>query len=209
MSKARILVPALSLVVAFGLRAEPGSKPAPAAAKAPVAWTLDDKHSHIGFSVRHLGISNVKGEFKKFKATIMAGTDGRITQVEAIAETDSIDTGISGRDNHLKQDDFFSAAKFPELKLVTRSIQWTGDKFTAIVALTIRDKTRPIQFTGEFLGARKFDLGGGPQLRAGYSASAKINRKEFGLSFNKLAEGVSMVGDEVRIDLEIEMSRPM
>lgn len=176
-----------------------------------IPWSLDKNHSHVGFSVRHLGISRVKGEFKKFSGEFLADPDtGRLTHVDAKVRVDSVDTGIEGRDNHLKADDFFSAAKYPEMRLVTRKIRWSGnDTFVATVDLTIRDKTHPVRFTGEFLGSHMVAFGKGPKhRRAGYSASARIDRKKFGLMFNSIAEGVSVVGDRVKIELEVEIAAP-
>lgn len=175
----------------------------------PTAWSLDTAHSHIGFTARHLGFAKVRGELKKFSATIEAdGKTGRITKLDAEADATSVDTGVAKRDEDLRSDHFFAADKFPKLKLVLKSIKWKGNAFTAVVALTIRDVTKDVKLQGSLLGVQKVDFGRGPQLRAGYEATGKINRKEFGLSFNGLAEGVSIVSDEVELNLEIEMSMP-
>ncbi|HEY3546837.1 MAG TPA: YceI family protein [Propionicimonas sp.] len=173
-------------------------------------WHLDKAHTSIGFSVRHLGLSTVRGELKDFDATILAdGATGRIVSVKAAAKAGSIDTGNEKRDSHLRSDDFFAADKFPTLSFATKSIQWNGAQFTAVVELTIRDVTKPVTFTGEVIGPRTLDFGDGKQLRVGYSAKAKINRKDFGLRFNKIAEGVAVVADEVEITIDLQASHPI
>jgi polyisoprenoid-binding protein YceI len=176
----------------------------------PVEWTLDNNHTHIGFVARHLGFTKVRGEFKKFSATIEADQKtAKITKLEAEADTKTVDTGVEKRDDDLRSDHFFAADKFPTLKLVLKSIQWKGNKFTATCALTMRDVTKDVKFEGELLGVHTVDFGRGPSQRAGYEARATVNRKDFGLNFNGLAEGVAIVSDNVDLELEIEMSVPV
>ncbi len=183
---------------------------APAApAPAAVDWTLDNSHSSIGFVVKHLAVSNVRGEFKEFSVQKLKAdpASGKITALEASAATKSIDTRQEKRDNHLRSDDFFNAEKFPNLTLKLKSVTWNGDKFTADVDLTIRDKTKTVKLTGEKSSATRVNFGDGPQLRVGYQASTTINRKEFGLAWAKVIEAVPVVADDVKIELEIEMFR--
>jgi polyisoprenoid-binding protein YceI len=178
-------------------------------AQAP-AWNLDPNHSHVGFTARHLGFAKVHGEFKKFSATVEADQKtGKITKLEAEAETKSVDTGVEKRDNHLRSDDFFAADKFPTLKLVLKSIKWKGKAFSAVVALTLRGTTKDVKLEGELDGFQRVTLGGTPQLRAAYEAHGKINRKDFGLNFSGLAEGIAIVSDDVELDLEVEISTPV
>lgn len=172
-----------------------------------VAWKIDKAHSKVGFVARHLAFAKVSGKFGAFDAKITANAKtGKLSSVEATVQAASVDTDNDKRDQHLRKDDFFAADKHPTLKLKTKSIKWNGNRFTALTALTIRGVTRDVTFTGELLGARKVDFGRGSHMRAAYEATAKINRKEFGLKFNGLAEGISIVGDEVEIDLQIEAS---
>jgi polyisoprenoid-binding protein YceI len=191
--------------------APPGT---PAAAKppatvikpGPVEWTLDAAHSRIGFVARHLGFSKAEGNFKKFSATIKADAKtAKITELEASADTASIDTGIEKRDAHLKSDDFFNAAQYPQLKIKLKKINWTGKTFTAKADLTIRDVTKEVTFKGTLLGVSTVNFGQGLTQRAGYEATAKINRKDFGLKYAAVTEGLSVVGDEVEIDLAVEI----
>src|SRR5205823_2728 len=94
----------------------------------PVEWHVDDAHSSIGFTARHLGFSKVHGLFKKFSAKVEADAKtAKITKLEATAEAKSIDTGVEKRDNHLRSDDFFAADKYPELKMVLKNISWKGN----------------------------------------------------------------------------------
>ncbi len=172
-------------------------------------WQIDKAHSTIGFSVKHLGISKVRGDFGNYSAAVRADDQGRLTSVSATVNANSVNTGIGKRDEHLRQSDFFDSGKYPKVKLKTKSIKWKGDNFTGTADLTIKGKTRSVPFKGELLGIRKANFGGGETLRAGYSVTAKINRKDFDLGFNALAEGVSIVSDIVNIELEIEIARPV
>lgn len=180
--------------------------PAQPAKPGPVDWTLDAAHSKVGFTARHLGFSKVEGQFKKFAATVKADSKtGKITALEATADTASVDTGIEKRDSHLKSDDFFNAAQFPQLKLVVKKITWQGNKFTATADLTIRDVTKPVTLKGEFLGSHVVNFGQGPTQRAGYEATTKISRKDFGLKYSAVTEGIAIVGDEIEINLQAEI----
>lgn len=179
-----------------------------AAQAADVEWKLDGSHSEVGFSVRHLGISKVKGEFTDFTAELRGDAEsGNLSYVKGVVKTASVDTGNEGRDDHLQQDDFFNAGKYPDMVLEATRIRWVGDRFYATATLTIRDQTHDVTVKGEKLGVRTVDFGRGPARRAGYSAEFKIDRQKFGLRFNRLAEGVSVVGNEVTVELEIEAIR--
>lgn len=172
-----------------------------------VPWTVDKNHSTIGFSARHLGLAKVRGEFTNYDATIEADKQsGKITAVEATAQAASVDTGNEKRDAHLRSEDFFAATEHPVLKLKTKSIRFKGNDFTAVVDLTLRGTTHQVTFKGSLLGVRKVDFGDGMRNRAAYEASATIDRKKFGLKFGAVAEGVSVVSDEVVITLELEIS---
>lgn len=175
-----------------------------------IDWQLDKNHSEIGFWVRHLGLSKVRGRFKEFDAPVIKADakTGKISAVEAIAKTASIDTDNGKRDDHLRSDDFFAAARHPDLRLELESIKWKGDDFTGQVTLTMRGVSKTVPFEGELVGTHEVDFGG-RQLRAGYQLSAKISRKAFGLRFNKLAEGVAVVGDEVTIQIDVQIWRKL
>jgi len=180
------------------------------AAAQPVPWNVDPAHSSIGFTVKHLAFAKVHGEFKVFSAKVLADAKtAKITNLEAEADAKSVDTGVEKRDTHLRSDDFFGADQYPKLKLVVKSLQWHGKSFTATGALTIRDVTKNVKFQGEMQGPQVINLGQGPHMRAAYHATTKINRKEFGLKFAGVAEGIALVGDEVTIEIETEISAPL
>lgn len=174
----------------------------------PVEWQLDPAHTTVGFVARHLGFAKVKGDFRKFEATAKAeAKTGKLTELQAVAQASSVNTGNEQRDEHLRSDDFFGAAEHPTLKLNLKSIEWKDDAFKALVGLTLRGVTKDVVFTGEQLGVKTVNFGRGPQLRTAYEATGTINRKEFGLKFNKLTEGVSIVGDDVDIVIEASLWR--
>ena len=172
-------------------------------------WNIDGAHSGINFSIRHMVVSKVRGRFGKFSGSLdLDEADLTKSTLDVTIDASSIDTGVGQRDDHLRSDDFFNAEKFPKLKLVLKSIKWAGDKFTATVALTIRDVTKDVKFAGELLGVQTVNFGQGAHQRAGYEARATINRKDFGLKFAGLAEGLAIAGDEVEIQLTAEISVP-
>jgi len=178
-----------------------------AAAKRSVEYGIDTKHSNVGFSVRHLGISKVRGSFGEFGGRVWADPEtGKATRVQGTVQVASVDTGIEGRDNHLRNEDFFYAEKHPEMTLEADNIKWVGDRFSTTAKLTLRGVTHPVRVTGEFLGDATVTFGA-RQHRAGYSASFKIDRQKFGLTYNRVAEAVNVVGNEVTVDLEIQITR--
>jgi polyisoprenoid-binding protein YceI len=172
-----------------------------------VEWAIDPSHSHIGFTAKHLGFSKVEGQFKKFGGVMRADPKtAKITALDGTVDTSSIDTGLEKRDSHLRSDDFFNAEKFPQLKLKLKSIKWNGNKFTAKTDLTIRDITKETVFKGELLGVHPVNFGQGLHLRAAYDATATISRKEFGLKYAAVVEGLSVVSDDIGIELAVEAS---
>jgi polyisoprenoid-binding protein YceI len=173
----------------------------------PVDWNLDMNHTEVGFTARHLGFSKVQGEFRTFAGKVTADAKtAQLVSFEATIEAKSVDTGIAKRDDHLRSDDFFAADKHPQITVKSKSIKWTGKKFKGVAAMTIRGITKDVPFEGELLGVETVDFGRGKHQRAGYEATAKINRKDFGLHFNGLAEGLSIAGDEVVIEITAETS---
>lgn len=170
-------------------------------------WELDKTHTTVGFWVKHLGVSKVQGRFTDYEAKIKADPKtGKLEAVEATVKAASVNTGLEPRDNHLRAPDFFDSAKHPTLTLKTKSLKWNGDKFSGTASLTIKGVTKDVPFDGELVGAQLVNFGSGAKMRAGYSVTAQINRQEFGLTFNGLAEGVKMVDDIVRIVLEVEIA---
>jgi polyisoprenoid-binding protein YceI len=168
----------------------------------PGLWNVDPVHSSIGLVARHLMISKVRGTFEKFNGTITIAEDPLQSKVEATVEVASITTGEEARDTHLKSADFFDVDKFPNMTLVSTGIEPQGSDFVLHADLTIKGVTKPVDFDLEFGGVSKDPWGG---TRAGFTAEAEINRKDWGLTWNSpLETGGVMLGDKVKIELEVQ-----
>lgn len=168
-------------------------------------WVLDPSHSEVEFKVKHMMISNVSGEFKKFDATVETeGEDFMTAKVTFTADIDSINTGADQRDGHLRSADFFDAANFPQLKFVASKYENVDNDGSYEVwgDLTIRGVTKNIKLDAEFGGVIKDPYG---NTRAGISVNGKINRKDFGLTWHGVTEtGSLIVSDDVRIHINLE-----
>jgi polyisoprenoid-binding protein YceI len=166
-------------------------------------WAIDLAHSAVSFSVRHLMVSQVRGRFTSFSGTISVPEDPFASTVEASIDVASIDTHDAGRDEHLRSGDFFEIEKYPTITF--RSTGTRGDDPEDLVLvgdLTIRGVTREVELALEFNGVAGDPWGG---TRAGFSASTEISRKDFGMEWNVALEtGGVVVGDKVKIELEIE-----
>jgi polyisoprenoid-binding protein YceI len=169
-------------------------------------WQIDPAHSAAHFSVRHLMISNVRGEFSKLSGTVVLDpADLTRSTVEVSLETDSINTREPQRDEHLRSADFFDVANHPAITFRSKHISAAGsDNFKLSGNLTIRGVTKEVTFDVEGPTPAVKDPWG--NVRAGVTATAKINRKDFGLVWNALVEGGGvMVGDQVSITIEAEL----
>lgn len=167
-------------------------------------FAVDASHSRVGFTVRHLGFSKVRGSFETFEGTIcMDGNDLSTLSVEAAAQTGSVATGDAKRDEHLRSGDFFLVEEFPTMTFKStevRSIE--GESFTLVGDLTIRGVSKQVEFLAEFLGSGNDPWG---NLKVAFEATTTINRKEFGLNWNAALEaGGFLVSDDVAIELEIQ-----
>jgi polyisoprenoid-binding protein YceI len=169
-------------------------------------WTIDPDHSNVGFRVRHLMISNVRGSFDKHSGTVVID-DKDITKskVEVTIDTSSINTNVTKRDEHLRSADFFDVAKFPTMTFVSRNVAKAGqDRLKVTGDLTLHGVTREVVLDVEGPSVESKDPWG--NIRRGATATTRINRKDFGLAWNKALEtGGVTVGEEVTITLEIEM----
>jgi polyisoprenoid-binding protein YceI len=173
-------------------------------------WKVDTAHSTIGFTVKHLGLSKVHGSFNEYESWIKADENtGKLSWVKAKAKVSSVSTGIQKRDAHLLTPDFFDATKYPDIVIETVSIQWNGDTFSGKAKLTMKGVTREVAFSGIQSGVVTTSLGGTRSIRTGYEVSATINRKDFGLNFNAVAEGVNIVSDEVTLNFEVQTYRSL
>jgi len=165
-------------------------------------WSLDTTHAEVGFSVKHLMISTVKGRFKSFAGSGATNPDGTLKSVEMSIDTTSIDTNVAQRDEHLRSADFFDAANHPAMTFVSRSIVQQGSDVTIGGDLTIRGQTRAVTLTGEYAKPTKDPWG---NQRAALSMSGKINRKDWGLVWNQILEtGGLTVGEDVKLHVEVE-----
>ena len=164
-------------------------------------WAVDPAHSSIGFSVRHLVVSKVRGSFETFSGAIVVAEDGTPSVTAEIA-VDSLHTGNEQRDGHVKAADFFDVEKYPTATFVSTGVRADGDDYVLDGEFTLKGVTKPIEFKLEFNGVNP---GMGHGEVAGFEASVVLNRKDFGIDIDMpLETGGAVVGDKVTITLEIE-----
>jgi polyisoprenoid-binding protein YceI len=169
-------------------------------------WTLDPSHSEIGFTVRHAGISKVRGQFTDAAATLDLAENVTDSKVNASIKTASFDSGDANRDGHVRGEDFFDVETFPEISFVSSTIVPKGDAYELQGDLTIKGITRPVALETEFNGVAVDPFG---NTRAGLSAETTISRKDFGLTWNAVLEaGGVLVSDKVAINLELAFIAP-
>ncbi len=172
---------------------------------AKTKWLLDPMHSELQFKIKHLMITNVSGALKNFHAEVETEEDDFSTaKISLVAEMDSISTNNEQRDAHLRTSDFFEVEKYPELKFRSTKVEKTdSDIFALHGELTLKGVTKPVKLNVEFNGTTKDPWGG---ERSGFVVTGKINRSDWGVSFNKALEtGGVMLGDEIKINSEIEL----
>jgi polyisoprenoid-binding protein YceI len=171
-------------------------------------WAIDPDHSNVGFKVRHLMVSNVKGNFEKHTGTVeINDKDITKSKVEVSIDTSSINTNVQKRDEHLRSADFFDVAKYPAMTFVSKKVAKAGkDKLKVTGDLTLHGITKQVVLDVE--GPTKESKDPWGNIRKGATATTKINRKDFGLAWNAALEtGGVAVGEEITITLEIEMIR--
>jgi len=190
------IIALLSTIIALAL---------PALASATV-WNIDPDHSNVGFKVRHLMVSNVKGSFDKHSGTVdINDKDITKSKVNVTIDTNSINTNVQKRDEHLRSAEFFDVAKFPTMTFASKKVAKNGKNRLMVTGdLTLHGVTREVVLAVDGLSKESKDPWG--NIRLGATASTSINRKDFGLVWNKTLEtGGVAVGEEVNITLEIEM----
>ena len=166
-------------------------------------WTIDPVHSEVGFSVRHMMVSKVRGKFTSFEGSVVTAENPLDSKVSATVDLSSIDTGNADRDNHIRSADFFEVDTHTTMTFVSTGIREDGGDYVLDGDLTLKGVTKPVSFELE-LGGFGPDAYGG--TRAGFSATTTINRKDFGVDFNAAMEtGGVVVGDKVTVTLEIEV----
>jgi polyisoprenoid-binding protein YceI len=180
------------------------SKTTVAAPAAVATWKVDASHSNVEFAVRHLMISTVKGRFTEVTGLVTADPEAPSTgQVDISIGTASIDTREAQRDAHLRSADFFDVESFPAMTFRGTAAEGKGDRFTVVGDLTIRGVSKPVVLDVISEGRGNDPWGG---ERAGFSATTKIKRSDFGLTWNQVLEaGGVAVSDEVKISLDIEL----
>ena len=172
----------------------------------PATWTIDPTHTDVAFSVRHMGLSTVRGRFARVAGTVETGADGVPTAIRIDLETSSITTGTKDRDAHLRSADFFDADAHPKITFVsTRVTARGGERFEVAGDLTMHGATKPVVLDAE-IGDPITDPWG-LQRRAA-TASAKLNRKEWGLTWNQILEaGALLVSEEVKLSIDVQVTQ--
>lgn len=171
----------------------------------PAAGTykLDAAHTRVGFTAKHMMVSKVRGHFETFDGSVTIAENPLESSAEITIDAGSITTGVADRDGHLRSDDFLSADKFPQITFrTTRVVSHSGDEFTVVGDLTVRDVTREVELNVEYGGAGTNPWG--VQLW-GFTITTEIDREEFGLTWNAALEtGGVLVGKKVKIEIEGE-----
>ncbi len=170
------------------------------------SWELDASHSVLGFSVKHMMISNVHGRFDKATGTLeLDDKDVTKSSVKIEIETGSVNTNEPKRDGHLKSPDFFEAEKFPKMTFKSKSITKAGNNFKVVGDLTIKNVTKEVTLDVELSAEAKDPWG---NVKRGVTVSGKLNREDFGLTWNKALEaGGVLVGKDVSLTLDAEFNK--
>lgn len=169
----------------------------------PARWNMDSEHSTIEFRVTHMVVSKTTGRFTDYAGFVdMDAEAGTVTAIEATIKAASVNTSHDKRDTHIRNADFLDVEHHPTMTYKLKSYKKTAEGFTAIGDFTLRGVTKEVTLAGRYNGSTRDPWG---NTRAGFSAEGKLNRKDFGLVWNKTVDsGGLVVGDEVQIRLEIE-----
>jgi len=175
---------------------------------AAATYAIDPGHTNVGFKVKHMMVSNVRGSFGEVTGTVeYDAAKPEATKVQAVVKAASIKTGDAKRDEHLVAPDFFDAVKFPEIKFSSTSVKNVSDAgFDVVGDLTMHGVTKPITFRFTKPSAEAKDPWG--NTKSGFTATSKINRQEWGVSWSKTTDqGGVVVSDEVEIEIEVELNK--
>ena len=165
------------------------------------SYKIDPAHTSISFSVRHLGLNNVKGQFKEVAGAIVLD-DGKIAEASGTIQAKSVDTGVQKRDDHLRTADFFDAAKYPTIGFKTKRIEMTDGQIVMVADFTMRGVTKELRLPANLAGPAKDPWG---NLRVGLAAKTKLNRMDYGIKYHQALEtGVLAVGEEVELEINAE-----
>lgn len=166
-------------------------------------WNIDPVHSEVGFTVRHMMVSKVRGSFRTFSGQVVTADDPLQSTVTATVELASVDTGNGDRDNHLRSADFFETDAHRTMTFQSTAIRSDGGDLTLVGDLTLRGVTKPVELALEIGGFGPDAFGG---TRAGFSASGEIKRSDFGVEYNAVLEtGGLVLSDKVTLNLEIQL----
>ena len=172
-------------------------------------WVLDPLHSEIGFKIKHLMITNVSGNFNKFDVKVeTSGNDFATANIDVSIDVDSINTNNAQRDEHLRNADFFEAEKYPRIRFTSNKIQKIDEEnYNLFGELTIKETTRPVKLALEYGGISRDPYG---NLKAGFSVLGKINRHDFGVTYNAVLEtGGVALGEELKILGEVQLVKQL
>ncbi|GAA4709738.1 YceI family protein [Pedococcus ginsenosidimutans] len=162
-------------------------------------WNIDASHSELGFTARHLMVTKVRGKFNEFEGAAKVADDVTASQVTAVVQLASVDTGSADRDAHLKSGDFFDVENNPTMSFTSTAV--TEDTLKG--DLTIKGVTKPVEFDLEFNGLATDPWG---NQKAGFEATTEINRKDFGLEWNVALEGGGvLVSEKIKINLDVQL----
>lgn len=166
-------------------------------------WAIDNTHSEVQFKVKHLVISTVTGQFNSFEGNVEAADNFDGAAVNFSLDANSIDTNVADRDNHLKSAEFFDVENYPNLTFSGELKNTEADEYTLSGDLTIKDTTKKVDLKVTYGGEMVDGYG---QHKAGFEIEGKINRKEFGLTWDMITEaGGVVVGDHVRLILNVQL----
>jgi polyisoprenoid-binding protein YceI len=169
-------------------------------------WVLDPMHSEVQFKVKHLVISNVTGQFKSFEGQLETVADNfEGAEIEFSLDVNSIDTNQEQRDGHLKSAEFFDAEKFPKISFKSTSFEKAGDDYKLNGHLTIKGITKPVTLAVDHGGSATDFYG---NTKAGFEITGKINRKEFGLTWDGVTEaGSIVVGEDIKLNINVQFAK--
>ncbi len=171
----------------------------------PGRWELDTNHSRVGFSIRHLGVSKVRGIFEDFTAEVAIGETPADSTLEVVVDVASLDTGNTDRDAHVLSDELLDVARRPTLTFRGHDLIGAGDEWTLRGDLTLGEVTRPLDLQVEFGGIQSFPLDG--RGHAGFEARGELRRKDFGLDTGLLAG--ALLGEVVKLELDVQLLEPV
>jgi polyisoprenoid-binding protein YceI len=169
----------------------------------PGSYALDQSHSHVSFSARHLMVTKVRGRFPVTAGHLVIAEDPQKSSVEATIDVSAVESGDPKRDEHLRSADFFDAEHYPTVSFRSTKVEnHENGEFTLTGDLTVRDVTRPVTLHGEFLGSQASPWG---DTRIGFTAETEVNRKDWGLEWNVALEaGGVLVGEKAKLTIDAE-----